>query len=242
MSELNELEPDQILYNSLPILNRFLRTDSSSIYIAGHNGYMRRHASTGHCSMPKSFKLAETPEFEQAFSQGRMFVNRDLNRSLPFFALPVEQDGKIIAIITVDELKFEQLNLYCENLFALLVRLISQTLQKAYLYYSTIQQEAVVDRAGVYRKESFLHHLEILKSAKDKLGIDFSILKVENENMAERLGFLSIKIFNIIRDTDKLGEIDGELFIMLGNTNRDEATMAMRRLENEGIKTAFYEV
>lgn len=242
VSELNELEPEKILFNSLPILNRFLHTKSSSIYIAGQSGYMRRYAATGHCSMPKSFKLSQVPELEDAFRQNKMYINRELDPKLPFFALPVEQDNKIIAIVMVDELKFEQLNLYFENLFALLVRLISQTLQKAYTYYLVAQQESMLEGTNVYHKDAFLHQLEILKSAKEKLGIEFIMLKIEGENIAERLRFLSIKISSIIRETDILGEIDQQLYILLSNTNPDEAEIAIRRLEIQGFHAAICEV
>lgn len=238
--ELDSLEPQYIFKSSIDILESFLESNRIAIYIL-KNKFLRLNVK----SKDSSFKPPNTISFDKldmlknSIEKGEIFVNRNLQLGVPMMVAPIKKGNKLIAMIMIEELEFSKMTLYYENLFKVISNLIETSIIKAYDYEELNLKERYVKDTIFLKERWFINILKIKKIAKFEKKLDYTILKVSNNILP--LHDLSEIIKRSIRETDPVGILNEDIYILLLNTTKEESLIPMERLKYRGVHSEVVE-
>ncbi len=234
IKELDSLKPQYILKSSIDIMEEFLENKNISIYTLNNN-YLRLNvkSSNNNFNPAKSIKLDNLGEAREILLNKEIYINKSLNPNLPSMIAPIFKEGKVISIIMVDNVEFSKMNLYYQNLFKIIVSLIESAIIKAYSYKQLTRKERYINDTLVLKSKYFKSNLEICEASRKEKKSEYTLLKVEADG---NLNDLSSKIYRCIRMTDLLGIYNGSLYIILNNTNKEESSIVINRLLNQGLE------
>ncbi|MFC0905919.1 GDP-mannose 4,6-dehydratase [Clostridium sp. MT-14] len=243
--ELDSFEVDEIYDCAIKIVEKLLKTSKVSIYsLSRDKKYLRlRSKSSGDdFSLPYSIDMNQLSQSvtRKIMEDKTVFVNRELEDKLPMMVAPVINKGETIALISIYEFEFENLTLYYENLFRVLVDLISNSIAKAYKYDEVTLSDKYIPGTEILVEKEFRKILNNKIRNKKISGIDFVLAKVVNDDYSHQQIFY--KSATCIRDDDLIGMLeDNCIYIILSNTDKVKAESAVERLSLNGIKTNLVE-
>jgi UDP-glucuronate decarboxylase len=223
--ELDSLEPELIFNAAIGVLEQVMKSNSISIYTMNKYGNFLRLAAKSNITdiqLPKSMKVSEYPHLQYLVDNQSLYTNKVLDQDLPILSAPILDNGRVIAVISLHHLPFENFTLYYENLFKVAVELISSSLFKAHRYLDATQNERYIEGTEVLNEVAFLSILESKKQTKTKLNIDFILLMISNQDI--QLEELSHMVSSSLRESDYIGRgMDGHYYILLSNSERQDA-------------------
>ncbi|WP_205124314.1 hypothetical protein, partial [Metabacillus litoralis] len=118
-------------------------------------------------------------------------------------------------------------------------RLITSSVGRAYEYVNEINSERFIEGTNVLRPYYFQRILENKQKAFQELQIPFVQLEVLTiDHSAENLQ----NIGSLLRMNDHLGyDESDQLFILLSNATKEDATFVIRRFQSKGILVVLQE-
>ncbi|MGO4270560.1 GDP-mannose 4,6-dehydratase, partial [Paenibacillus sp. TAF58] len=235
--ELDSLEPELIFNAAISVLEQIMRSKSISIYsINKYGNFLRLTAKSKVTEMqlPKSMKVSDFPHLQQLIDSQSLYINKALDQAIPVLSAPIMYNNRIIAVVNLHHLPFENFTLYYQNLFKVAVELISSSLFKAHRYMEATQSERYIEGTDVLNEESFLTVLDSKKQTKIKLNIEFTLLVISNSDI--QIEELSNKVSSFLRETDVIGKgPDGRYYIILSNSEKQDAAIVTERITKSGI-------
>ncbi|KQX66380.1 MULTISPECIES: NAD-dependent epimerase/dehydratase family protein [unclassified Paenibacillus] len=235
--ELDSLEPELIFNAAISVLEQIMRSKSISIYsINKYGNFLRLTAKSKVTEMqlPKSLKVSDFPHLQQLIDSQSLYINKALDQAIPVLSAPIMYNNRIIAVVSLHHLPFENFTLYYQNLFKVAVELISSSLFKAHRYLEATQSERYIEGTDVLNEESFLTVLDSKKQTKIKLNIEFTLLVISNSDI--QIEELSNKVSSFLRETDVIGKgPDGRYYIILSNSEKQDAAIVTERITKSGI-------
>ena len=239
-SKLDSLEPENIFTAAVGVLEQVMKAKGVLIYTVSNSGdYLRLVAKSGKMKnvLSKSVKLDDEAPFKRMVTDKTIWVNRALDDHLPILAAPIIDKNRVVAIIMIYRVKFEYLSLYYENLFKIVIGLITSSLSIAYRYMQAVHQERYIEDTFILNNESFNRILRSKKEAQENAQSEFSMLRVEGPGSLKPL---SLKVGSIIRESDYIGlREDGRLYMILSNTNVEDALFVIKRLQKIGLRSTI---
>ncbi|MBV4427539.1 GDP-mannose 4,6-dehydratase [Clostridium tyrobutyricum] len=235
---LDSFEINDIYDGAIMTIEKLLKTSKVSIYSLSRDGkYLRlkSKSSSENFSLPYSINLDEFQEIKDVINNKVVFANKRLNDNLPIMIAPVVNGNKTIAVVSIHEFKFENLTLYYENLFRVLVELISNAIAKAYKYDEAVMVDKYIPNTEILVEKEFKKVLSNKIKNRKISGIDFTLVKVMNRIGSYEEIFPKLAVS--IRDDDLIGIGDDDIYLVLSNTNEVKAKKALDRLSLNGIKT-----
>ncbi|QWU13992.1 Nucleoside-diphosphate-sugar epimerase [Paenibacillus sophorae] len=246
--ELESLEPERIFLEAVGAVEKIMKTDQVSIYTVNKSKqYLRLAAHSSGASLvhARSLKVEEHPHIMSLLEGKRLYVNKELLPGLPLLAAPVISSGEVVAVVAVHAVEFSRFTQYYQNLFKTVVDLISSSLSRAHAYVEAAGDRRYIDGVDgrILRTEAFMSILASKQAASERFGVDYVLLSTGFWNASAEL---AERIHTSLRETDYLGlGEDGELLILLSNSNQNDAQFVMDRLSEKGIflqegKESFY--
>lgn len=236
ISQLTVLEPEKILTEAIEVIKDIMDTDTVSIYSANNkNSFIRLSVASNNEAIlvDKSVDISKYPRLQKSMENNEIYVGNNWSENEPSLAAPVFHEGTCIAIIIINHMKFERLNLYQVNLFRTLSILISTSMAKAREYEVVTRNNKYIEDTEILNPHNFEKLIEI-ENDKVKKGLaNYSIIKIiTDDNMKE----VYSKISNLFRDTDYFGTTKSqELLVLLGNTPKKDMEFVLTRLMNAGV-------
>ena len=131
-------------------------------------------------------------------------------------------------------MKFDYFTLYHQNLFKIIVDLISSSLSRALSYVEATAIQRYMDGTPVLKPEVFADILASKQVANAKHGVEFMLLTpIETFEVSDET---PQKVSRFLRETDYLGmSMDGKLLVLLSNSSQEEASFVLNRFEQNGI-------
>ena len=239
IKELESLEPEKVIQSTVTVLEKIMQTSAISIYSVKPQAltYIRMLTKSSKLELDqqKSLKLSDYPELLATIESKRLYVNRTLDPKLPMLAAPIISNGEAVALVCIHHVEFERMTLYYENLFHICVELISGSVSRAFQYVTATADQRYLEGTMILKAEVFQEILGAKQEAKNKLGIAYVLLAVPIA--AGSLSALSERIGNLLRDSDYMGisKAGDKLFILLSNTNQQEAQFVINRLAQADV-------
>ncbi|CAN7581298.1 GDP-mannose 4,6-dehydratase [Paenibacillus sp. LjRoot153] len=237
IKELESLEPEKIFTSTVSVVESVMKSQTVTIYTVNKYGsYLRllARSSGTQFDASKSMKVEEFPYIQKLLHEKKLFVNKDLNGGIPLLAAPVYNHGKVVAVISVYTMKFDHFTLYHQNLFKIMVDLISSSLSRALSYVEATAIQRYMDGTPVLKPEVFADILASKQMANAKHGVEYVLLTpIESFEVSD---ITPQKISKFLRETDYLGmSMDGKLLVLLSNSSHQEAAFVLNRFEQNDI-------
>ena len=236
VSELDVLEVDKVIMAALRVVSKIMGVRDVSIYYAGTDNYFHFvGATTKETGGSRTIFLSEYQEMEKALMDGEIFINHDIGGELPRMAAPIFSANKLIYIIMLWNMEFEELNLYKKNLFLVLVKIITASLEKGYQYERIGRSQEYYEDTNIMLPEAFyqkvIEHLE----GKSKEDAEYALLQIVSEG--KETVQLNVEIGGLLRDSDRIGYLkENDAFVyVLAHTSYRDAEFVVRKLSREGF-------
>ncbi|WP_261303231.1 NAD-dependent epimerase/dehydratase family protein [Paenibacillus andongensis] len=237
VKELESLEPEKIFTSTVSVVESVMKSQTVTIYTVNKYGsYLRllARSSGTQFDASKSMKVEDFPYIQKLLQEKKLFVNKDLKGDIPLLAAPVFNNGKVVAVISVHTMKFDYFTLYHQNLFKIIVDLISSSLSRALSYVEATAVQRYMDGTPVLKPEVFADILASKQVANAKHGVEFMLLTpIDAFDVSDET---PQKVSRFLRETDYLGmSRDGKLLVLLSNSSQEEASFVLNRFEQNGI-------
>lgn len=233
--KLNQSNPKQLLNRAVEVLETVMSSSSVAIYnCMGQRAYGRLAVSSAHMDLPKSMPMKTIYEKLNSVNDGEAWVNRSLDKNLPYYLYGIHQNGMIEAVVMLQKAEFSQMTLYYENLFRVICGLTANSLIKALEYREAVRREKCVEGTeNVLLEKYFVEELRAeLEAAEQKRSIHL-LLHIQRENMP--LVQTEQKILRCVRNTDIVGLCGGELYVILLQTSDEDLPIVEERFVDAGI-------
>jgi UDP-glucuronate decarboxylase len=239
VAELESMEPEQVVGASVRVLEDLMGSKTISIYSVTKTGFLRLllQSNDSNLRIVRSLHVDDVPDLSGVVHSGKMFKNRKLDPHLPMLAAPVLREGETIALVMVHEQDFERFSLYHENLFKIAVDLISRSLSRALTYVDMTKNERYIEDTRILQEGAFLEVLRSKQTAKERNHADFTLLRLPAQTEDRKK--LADQVFQLLRDTDYVGMLQGNLMLLLSNSGPEEAKVAIERLQRNGVATEW---
>lgn len=237
-SSLNTLEPEKVFGATVGVIEEIMKSKDVFIFsVSKTQNYLRLISSSkeSKVNVPKSLKVQDFPEIERLIYEKKIFINRDLKKSLPIMMSPIVVNDKVLALIAIYNLEFEKMSLYKGNLLKVVSNLVTSSLARAYQYDQVIFEEKYIAGTFALKRKYFEQILHSKIESREKYSTEFVLLKLHELDWKNK--GIPYKVEKSIRELDYMGVNDkNELFLLLSNTKEEEAQYVMNRLKNISIE------
>ncbi|MFJ7825501.1 NAD-dependent epimerase/dehydratase family protein [Psychrobacillus sp. NPDC096623] len=243
IKELEWLEPEKVLNRTIHVIQMIMNVQNVSIYVMNKEQSFLRlvaHSNDDKMSVVKSLDVEKSEYVQYLMRKGNVFVNKELDVTLPLMATPLYFEGKLSAIITINDLKFDRFSLHYENLFMVTTQLVESALAKAFAYIEATEMSRYIPNTRILTKNVFFEILENKKEAQLKYKTPFLLLQgLLNE---KPLSDYANQLSGLLRETDYIGQLeDDNFFVLLSNTDYVDGEAVLNRFEQHGIRLNWIE-
>lgn len=239
ISQLDGLEAKSILFKAAGVVAEIMESKDVAVYIYdGKSGYCRLMASTSRLARQKgkSFRLDGYEEVYDKVSNRSVFMNRKFEENLPMFAVGTFHGEELEAVIMVWSIDLINLNLHKSNLLSMVAKLMERSTTRALKYMDSVKHYTYISGTKVMGAEAFGKMLDIYCEGETEGVLEYTLLEVIAYE--EEMGPLYVVLDERTRDTDYLGvDAEGNIYILLTNSNEEESVGVMKRWETDGIQT-----
>ena len=239
VSRLDSVETENLYTQTASVTADILSVKDVVVYIVGEGGwYLRQKVRLGSQTheLPRSIRVEDNPYLVQMLQEKKIFVNRDLVKGLPDLAAPISYEGRVIAVLQIYNLDFEQWSLYQQNLLSITARLVSSSLARAYAWEQETADQKYLDNTRILRSEEFQKVIEEFRERR-RMQPDYPVtllaLKVNGRSYSE----LDHQIANSIRGEDFIGVTPKGVSLLLPDVAGKTLDMVRERLMKVGIAT-----
>ena len=241
-SSLDRYLPEEVLFQAVDVLKQTIGSEDVAIYTAGAGQYARLYTATSERSrtLGSSIKLSDLGDMYRILQEGKVFINRELREDYPIMAAAIKDEEEIRSILMVWGIPWEAMTLNTANLLTVTSLLIQNAVLRAQKYLDALEQVRFSSRLGALETEAFTTLLQVYEHARAKNLTEYTLLKLEAEELPDGIG---LELAKRLRQSDYVGATkDGNLYILLANTSKDNAQVVVDRLLSAGYTTKILEV
>lgn len=237
IKELESLEPEKIFTSTINVIETIMKSSNVTIYTLNKYGSFLRlvaRSKENNENIPKSIKIEDYIYIQEIIQDQSIFINKKLDANLPLMCAPVVNNGKIVAIISLNGINFDNFSLYYQNLFKVIVGLISSALTRAYSFIEATFDQRFITGTPILKKEIFMEILKSKQLSKSKHDVDYVLLSGKPDD--RKLEDLSHIISKSLRESDYIGlHPNGSILVLLGNSSLEEANIVLERFRKNNI-------
>ena len=241
-SKLEQYMPEDVLFYASEIMGELLGSDDIAIYTVSNDTYARLFSCTSEQAkmLGKSIRYRELDEVYEALLERKVFINRSLDQKYPMMANAVfDDDDQIRIIIMVWGIPWERMTLGQADLLTVVSYLIQHAVLRAARQIAMLEDQRYRDDGYVMEREAFTALLHAFLTARNKGLTECAVLQIvppgEGPAGSEWYGKAGKALTNEIRQEDYVGTLeDGNLYILLSNSNVTDAGFVIRRIEDAG--------
>ncbi len=238
IQQLDTVQVENIFTQAAVITSKIMGANNIAIYVMGKDQYyLRQKVRLGDKTrqLPHSRKTEDNAYIRNMLENHHLFVNHGLQLNLPDLAAPIIYNGQVIAIIEIYGMDFDQWSIYQQNLLSVTARLISMAMGKAYVYENGIQSKRFVADTRIMQEEEFAIHLAGIKErAQLQHDVHNVLLELGTENVNYQE--LDNRLSGSIRQEDTVGIMDGNVYLLLHDTDEYGLQLVKQRLQHRGIE------
>ena len=241
-SALDQYSSEEVLFYAAEILAKLMKTKEVAIYTVSNADYARLFSYTSQQGkmMGNSIKYSEMGELYDCIKEGKVYINRQMDERYPLMANAIFENDKMEMILFVWGLSWDQMTLGQANQLSIISSLIQNAVLRADRYMEALEEKRYVEGSGMLVSDAFITLTKAHMSASDKGLTECTLLKVvtyTEDRMAD--GKL---LASKLRLSDYVGIMpDGYLYVLLSNTNREDADYVIRLFAELGYETEVQE-
>lgn len=241
-SQLDQYMPDEVVFYAVEMLTKLMQTRDAAIYNVVNKEYARIFSASSKQarSLGNSIKYKEMAEVYEALNEKRVYINKRMKEQYPQMACAIYEGDKIQMIVMLWGLSWEKMTLGQANFLTVVSYLIQNAVLRAQRYIQALEAERYTEGSRILSEEAFEPLVQAYMDAQIKNLVECVFLKVCIS--PERILEIDEKMAGNLRDSDYLGVMpDGNLYVLLANTTRENACFVQKRFERNGYKTEVVE-
>ncbi len=235
-SKLNKVNTEEVFIQSVKVVSEILKAKSVSIIHLDTSGdYGRVMASLGKNKFGNSIKIAEHNYLEEVISQNKIFMNKELDAAKPVLVAPIAYNNRVVALLLIDDVEFDNLSIRYINMLKVVSLLISNSIGTASIYQEAIEAKKYIGKTQILKTEWFKEVLDIKKQAEQD---ELSTWYLFTLNMSVKQGITQHeKLLKVVRSSDYIGETeDNRVAILFSNAQDTDRKSLHNRLIEQGFK------
>ena len=239
VSRLDSVETENLFTQTASITADVLGVQDVVVYVVGEGAhYLRQKVRIGDGTgqMARSIRVDDFPYLGQLLEEKKIFVNRDLLKGLPDLAAPIVYQERVIAVLQIYHLDFEQWSLYQQNLLSITARLVSSSLGRAYEWDRETAGRKYVDGTRILRMEEFQKVVEEFRERR-RMQADYPVTLLPIVSKGLSYVELDHQIANSIRAEDFIGQTEGGVSLLLPDVAGKTLDIVRERLGKRGVET-----
>ncbi len=238
-SRLDKASKGEVLFAALDTLSEIMVTRDVSIYLVSNQEYCRLASASSERarSLGKSIPMNNYRDIFDVLRSKQVFINRVLDSKLPMMASALFDDqSNMRIVIFLWDLPYEQMTLYHANLLTVVGALVYSSVVRDADYLDALAHRRFIEDTTILQESAFRQMQEIYLHAREKGYAELSVFYIYRNGMT--LKQLNDIVTPLLRDTDYVGmTADGNLAVLLTNTNENESVHVRKRLQEKNIKT-----
>lgn len=244
-SSLEKLNAGEAMYQAADVLCKVLDTNSISIYKVSNSDYGRLLVATTDDArqLGKSYKYSQEDELSERLSKNEVYVNRNLRHDMPVLAYGLRHGDELEYIIMVWNLSFEKISLHQMDLLKVVGNMVQNAITRSDVYLEAISDKRYLNGTDILTEEAFEETVRMSEEISKRDYGESTLICIQsagpvellqqNENELQRYSDI---IHHSLRETDAVGVgKDGYIYILLTNSNAQEANIVTRRFATQGI-------
>ncbi len=241
-SKLDQVVPDEVLFDAVEMLTQILQSKDVAIYTVGDGDYARMFSASSHKAreLGNSIQYKKMGEMYQDLMNRKVYINRALDQQYPLMANAIFEEDKMRMIIMVWGISWDRMTLGQANLLTVVSYLIQNAVLRANRYMSALEEKRYVEDTRILEPEAFSSLVDAYQKAKKRNLTECTLLHIlEKPEYAEKAAEV---LKDNLRQSDYMGKLkDGELYVLLSNTNHVEAGVVVHRFLEHGYQSEIME-
>ena len=241
-SKLDQYMPDDVLFYAAEILGELLGSGDIAIYTVSNDVYARLFAFTSEQAkmLGKSLRYRELDVVYSTLTERKVYINREMDERYPLMASAIfDDDDQIKAMIMVWGIPWERMTLGQADMLTVVSYLIQHAVLRAARQIAMLEDQRYRDDGYVMEREAFAALLHAFLTARNKGLTECTVLQIvppeEEPAGPEWYGKAGKALTNEIRQDDYVGTLeDGQLYILLSNSDVTDAGFVIKRIEDAG--------
>lgn len=233
-SKLDQYEPEEVLFYAAQILEQLMDSKDIAIYSVANGDYARLFSFTSETAkkMGNSIHYSVMDEMYNELKEDRIFINRNMNPEYPLMANAIYSENEMQIILMVWGIPWERMNLAEANRLRVIGYLIQNAVVRANRYLDALREERYMEGTDILNEDAFSHLVTAFSNAKrDGLAectlIKMGVSRGEFQRTARTLE-------KNLRRSDYLGLMDDRLYVLLTNTDEENAGYVLGRFRELG--------
>lgn len=238
-SKLDKAETGEVLFAALDTISEIMEIPDVSIYLASNKEFCRLASASSEKarSLGKSIRMKNYKVVFDVLESRQVYINRSLDSALPMMASALIDDkSNMRIVICLWDMPYEKMTLYQANLLTVVGALVYSVFVRDADYLDALAYRRYIPETTILQESAFKEMVDIYKYAGEKGYAESCIFYIQGGSWT--LKELNDKIQHMFRETDYIGAMpDGNLAILLTNTNEQESIYVRNRLEERNIHT-----
>ena len=235
--ELDSLQPVQVFLSTLHVLESTLQNNSVAIYECNQGNDFTRLVvrSREMKSTPRSMRISEYAPMYDVLKKGKLYANHNLTDGYPVYALPVMDQGEIIAVLMLWNVPFEQQSLYMENLLSVVAGLVQSALIRAIGYHRQVA-DLYYENTHILMPQAFMTALGIYQTIRSRHMGTHVLVRLHADREMD-LEVIDRYIGKLVRSTDLVGRLeDGRYYVLFPQASAEQLPGIEGRFNSYGIR------
>ena len=256
-SKLNQYKFVDVLFYATEILGELLESSDIAIYMVSDDTYARLFAFTSEQAkaLGKFPRYRELGEVYDALTERKVYINKTMDRRYPMMANAIFEDDQIKIIIMVWGVPWERMTLGQADLLTAVSCLIQNAVLRATRQIALLENRRCQADGYVMEQEAFTLLVHAFLTARNKGLTECEVLQIVPQSVNESniqtdrqtnthgafgpegYGDAGKALACRIRKEDYIGTLkDGNLYILLSNSNITDAELVIKRIEGVGYR------
>ena len=250
-ASLEQLNSGNAMYKAAEVLSKVLETEDAAIYKVSNSDYCRLLVATTDDArqLGKSLKYSEKHDLWESLEKNEVYVNRTLEKGMPVMAYGLRHGDTLEYILMIWNLPFEKISLHQMNLLKVVGHMIHNAITRSDVYYEAISDKRYLPETKILNERAFEETINTsLEISKRNYG-EWVLICIESagsvgalQKNEKELRYYNEVLTKNLRETDRVGVgKDDRIYILLANSNAQEADIVIRRFASQGIVCSLKE-
>lgn len=242
-SRLERYAPEEVLFYAAEVLEELMDSREVAIYLVANKGYARLFSATSAQArqLGNSYAYAASGEIYETLKERRVFINRDMDKTLPMMASAVFVEDEMQFIFMVWGIPWQRMNLAEANRLMIAGALIQNSVVRSRRYLEALREQRYLSGTSIMQPEAFEALVKAFMDARNRGLTECVLLEV----LADKKEYAKADrdLGKCMRQTDYIGILDeGKLCVLLANTNEEKSEDVIKRICGAGYETRLRKV
>lgn len=239
-SSLEAYEPEEVLFYAAKVLGELMDSKAVAVYTVANGDYARLFSFTSDEArkLGNSIKYTDMTDLYDDLKEHRVFINKKMDEKLPLMASAVYTEDRMELILMIWGIPWQRMTLSEANRLTIVGALIQNAVVHANRYLDALIGQRYLEQTNIMAPDAFGQLVRAFFGAKANGLTECALLEITADDRRQASETLSKNI----RQTDYMGVLeDGRFYILLSNTDEENAKGVIERFRNAGYECCLRE-